>query len=231
MKFSKFFISLILVLIIFSSCTTINRFEEYDLTDSKVALDLKAPPEPTVSIDYHVNNHEKGNELFAIIEVGANLLKADEARKAEKKLYAALEGLYLPEFIAELTYDRMLHTLEAYPVDKIRNADVILEVDIEEYGLQSWSSNGHVAMVIQMQTRLFHREDKQIVWQRSVSVSEELTPGLFGFDSLIGNAVTIAGLGSLTEEQLTDGFKKLTIEIMKETIGVLQDDLREARYR
>jgi len=214
-----------------TGCSTINKLDEYDLTDTKIALDMKAPPEPTVDVDYHFGYHEPGNEILTIIELGANLIKADEARKAEEKLYSALDGLYLPEFIAELTYDRMVKTLDAFAVDKVRDADVILEVDIEEYGIETWSSNGHVAMVVRMQVRLWHKYNKEIVWQRSVEVTEELTPGYFGFDNIIGNAVTIASLGNLTEQQLGDGFEKLTIEIMKKTIGVLQDDIREARYR
>ncbi|MBI9105628.1 MAG: hypothetical protein JEZ04_02725 [Spirochaetales bacterium] len=217
--------------LLFAGCSTINRLDEWDLTDSRIALDMKAPPEPTVNVDYHLGYYGEGSELLAIIEFGTNLLKADEARKAEEKLYSALAGLYLPEFVAELTYDRMIKTLNAYAVDKVRDSDVILEVDIEEYGIQSWSSSGYVELVINMEVRLWHRVDREIIWQRHVGVSQELTPGFFGFDNIIGNAVTIASLGNLTEEELSDGFQKLTIEIMKETIGILQDDLREARYR
>ena len=221
-------------LIILSSCSTINRLDEYDLTDSRISLDLKAPPEPTVDVDYHHDYYGEGNpnaEMLNIIQLGANLIKAGEAENAEKKLYKALDGLYIPEFIAELTFDRLVNTLDAVAVEKISDSDVVLEIDIHEYGIETWSGGGHVTMIIQMEARLFHKPSRQVVWQRWVEASEELSPGVFGANNILGNVVTIASLSSLTEEQLSEGFKELTIEIMKDTIGLLQDDLREARRR
>lgn len=230
-KYIRFAGFILVAVLTISGCSTINRLDEWDLTDSEIVLDMKAPPEPTVNIDFNMGHYDQGEEIFAFIQLGTNILKADGARRAEEKLYSALDGMYLPEFIAELTYDRLIYTLDASAVEKIRDADVILEVDIEEYGIESWSGNGHLAMIIEMQVRLFHKDDREIIWQRCVSVEEEITPGVFGFHDILGNAVTIAGLDSLTEEQLSEGFHKLTIEIMKEAIGLLQEDLRVARRR
>jgi hypothetical protein len=114
---------------------------------------------------------------------------------------------------------------------KKSGADVILEIDMEEYGIQTWSSSGYVSMMIEMTARLYHSGSREVIWQRRVSVEEEITPAMFGLDHLVGNFVTIESLSSLEEEQLSRGFKKLMIEIAEETIGVLQDDLREARRR
>ena len=227
---NKAFILIICASICLTGCTTINKLESYDLSGSSIALDLQAPTGPVVNVDYHLSGHDDP-PLLAAVKMGTNLIKAGEAKKTEEKLYAALKGLYLPEFVAELTFDRTVKTLEAEMIGKKSGADVIQEIDIEEYGIQTWSSSGYVSMMIEMTARLYHTGSREVIWQRRVSADDEITPAMFGFDHLVGNFVTIASLSSLEEDQLSKGFKKLMIEIAGKTIGVLQDDLREARRR
>ncbi len=131
--------------------------------------------------------------------------------------------------ISEQLLESVADTLEARIVDRKRDADLILELEILEYGIEARSSTGGVEMVMSLMASLFHAGAGETIWQRRISVSEEITPGLFGFNDVLGNAATIAGLNSLSEEQLAEGFERMAEEVAAKTVRKLQEDLREAR--
>ncbi len=216
------------LLILLSGCSTINNLHEYNIYEKRIAMDMMIPPEPSVYIDYTPVNFGE-DKLLAAVQLGSNLLKAGEAAEAEEKMLRALDGLYIPEYAAELTFDRIVKYLDGTMTEDLYDADIILEIDVKEYGIEAYSYGGEVAMTFAMTARFYHPEDNKIIWQRHVSVDRQITPGFFGVDNIIGNAITIASLNNLDEEQLSEGFKAMTSEIMKETINLLKKDLRKAR--
>ena len=230
MQKSKYLFIIAASLIFFSSCSTINHLKDYDIRGSRIAMDMMIPPQPTVRVDYgNVNFNE--DQLLALVQLGTNIIKAGEAEKAEAKLRSALDGLYIPEYAAELTFDRIVKMLDGTMVDDIDKSNLILEIDIQEYGIEAHSFTGDVSMVFAMTSRFYHPADNKVIWQRRTSVTRQITPGFFAFDELIGNVVSIASLSNLKEEQLAEGFQALTHEIMEETINDLRKDLRKSRNR
>jgi len=217
----------LLAAVVFAGCSTVNRLNEYDIYGASIAMDMMIPPEPSVDVDYG-NVDFGGDKLLAAVQLGTNLIKAGQADNAEKKLKRALEGLYIPEYAAELTFDRIVKMLDGKMLSNMKGADLILEIDIDKYGLEAYSFGGNVSMVFSMTARFYHGYDNTLIWQRHVSVKKEITPAIFGFDQVIGNVVSIASLGSLSEEQLAEGFQRMTHEIMQETVNYLKEDLRKA---
>lgn len=217
-------------LIFFSGCSTINHLEEYDIRGSDIAMDMMIPPQPTVNVDYG-NVNFGSDPLLAMVQLGTNIVKAGEAEKAEAKLRSALDGLYIPEYAAELTFDRIVKMLDSKMIYDLDKADLILEIDIEEYGIEAYSFTGDVSMVFSMTARFYHPADNRVIWQRRSKVERQVTPGFFAFDEFVGNVVSIASLANLKEDQLAKGFQALTHEIMEETINDLRKDLRKARLR
>ncbi len=216
------------IILLTAACTTVNDLASYDLADSRIAIDMLEPPPPTVDVDYQMN-FDKDNQFAAIVQLGANLVKAGEAEIARGKLERALSGTDIPWLISEQLLESVADTLEARIVDRKRDADLILELEILEYGIEARSSTGGVEMVMSLMASLFHAGAGETIWQRRISVSEEITPGLFGFNDVLGNAATIAGLNSLSEEQLAEGFERMAEEVAAKTVRKLQEDLREAR--
>ncbi|MDC7227874.1 MAG: hypothetical protein PQJ61_14000 [Spirochaetales bacterium] len=214
--------------IVFAGCTSVNNLKHYDIYGTRIAMDMPIPPKPTVSVDYS-NASFDNDPLTAIVSLGTNLVKSSEANKAEKKLYSALEGLYIPEYAAELTFDRIVKMLDAEMIQDLRTADIILEIEIEEYGLTAYSWGGNVSMIFEMEAGLYHPGNNELIWRRKINVEEELSPSLFGFDSIVGNVVSIAVLSELSEEELAEGFQNLTYDVMEETVHELRDDLRDTR--
>ncbi len=216
--------------IAFSSCSTINNLADYDLTGTPIALDLMAPSRPEVDISSSYYDTDD-SVLGAAIQIGANLIKADQEKRTQQKLESALKGMYLPEMVGELVLARTVQTLDAVRVDKVKESDVVLEVDIDHYGIESYSSGAHIEMVIDMEVRLYHKMNREIIWQRHVNTSKDVTPGFFGLDAVVGDVMTIAVLDKLEEAELAEGFERLMYESMDETLELLQKDIREARRR
>jgi len=217
-----------LLVVLFTGCSTINNLEHYDIYGSRITMEMAIPPQPTVYVDYG-NADFGGDHLTAVIQLGTNMLKAGEAKKAEEKLYSALEGLYIPEYAAELTFDRIVKMLDGTMVENRRDADIIFEIDVEKYGLEAYSWSGNVAMVFDMEARFYHPVDNEVIWQRRIHVGKELSPGLFGFDQIVGNVVSMAVLSELEEEDLAEGFQAITRDVMEETVNQLREDIRDAR--
>ena len=230
-RFSGIGVLLIIIIsltLLISGCSTINHLEQYDIRGSYIAMDMMIPPEPTVYVDYAPVDFG-GDKLMAAVQLGTNLIKAEGADNAEEKLRRALDGLYIPEYAAELTFDQIVKTLDGTMVDDFYEADLILEIDIEKFGIEAYSFGGEVSMVFAMTAGLYHRGDRDIIWRRYIKVEREASPAFFGIDEIAGNVVTIAVLNNLSEEQLAEGFQKLTRDVMKETVNYLRDDLRKAR--
>ncbi len=220
-------VSVALGILLATACSTVNNLAYYDLTDSYIALDMTDPPEPSFIVGYS-GNYDPNNQFVNIVQLGVNLIKAGEAEIAREKMGEALRYVDIPGMISESLLDDIADTLDARAVRHKRDADVLLEVDILEYGIEATSGSGNVEMFMKLNACLFHRSENEIVWQRRVSVSEEITPGLFGFNEVLGSAATIAGLNSLSEEELAEGFERMAREITRETVRKLQKDLREA---
>ncbi|MBN2050437.1 MAG: hypothetical protein JW760_08350 [Spirochaetales bacterium] len=221
-------IGVILVVFIALSCATVNNLAYYDLTGATMALDMLTPPEPTVDVDYSMPSY--GDDyVMAFLQISANLVKAGGAEIARGKLVQALSRTDIPGMISYRLLKDTAQTLDTYIVDRTREADVILELEIVDYGIEASSGNGEVTMGIKINACLFHQGDKDIIWQRRISVSEEITPGFFGYNEILGNVVTIGSLSTLSEEQLAEGFERMAFEITGKTVRKLQEDLREAR--
>lgn len=223
-----YIISIIWLLVIFAGCSTINNLDEYNIRGMDIAMDMRIPPKPTVEVNFTPVDFG-GDGLLAVVQLGSNILKSEGAAKAEKKLQRALDGLYIPEYAAELTFDRIVKTLNGRMVSDYDQADIILEIEIEEYGIEAYSYGGDVSMVFAMTASFYHPADNEIIWKRNINVEREITPGFFSFDDIIGNVITIASLNNLDEEELSEGFQAITYDIMQETIELLHDDLRKAR--
>lgn len=221
-------LSVLLIGAFLSACSTINNLSEYNLRDKNIALEMRTPPDPVVDVSYSMH-FDKNNQFESIIRIGTNLIKAGEAEAARGKLLRALYYTDIPGIMSERILSEVAYTLDAWVTDSRRDADVILELDIVEYGINAGSSSGSVELFIRIEACLYHRAYNEIIWRRRISVQESVSPGFFGFNDIAGNAITISNLMALTEEQLTAGFERMAREISRETARKLQRDLRKAR--
>jgi hypothetical protein len=212
------------VIPVFLSCTTVNNLFEYNTTNSDIVLQYTIPPAPGVDANYNVNIDPQ-NPIMTIVSVGSNLVKASEVKKAEVRLYEALETADIPKTVIAKTFVYCTHALNAQIVDDINYADFSFHIDITNYGINAESYSGSVSLNISLDVRMYHEPSREIVWRRVLSVSEPVGLDFPGVDNNVSNVVTIAVLSTLSTEELARGFELLSHKAASKVAQVLQSDL------
>lgn len=211
------------------SCTTVNHLDRYDFEDTKLALNLRTPPAPDLDTDYWVNL-DSDNPVITVMRVGTTIAKAAEASRAEDRMRDALERVDVPGIMADGAYAGALSALDAQTVSRESRADFVLDLEIQDYGIDAHSYGGSVALKIEIVARLLDQKRDELVWRRHFSVSEKASPYLFGVHDVLGNVVTIGVLANLEVEDLEEGFQALAEKAAGKIARRLEDDLYEARY-
>jgi hypothetical protein len=165
------------------------------------------PPYAEVSLERGNIPGSEDSTLLAIVQMGANVAVSVQEQKLEQRLNAILSGDDLAialetEFVPETAL-----TLDVMTVSSASRADYILDVEVRDYGLHG---SGGVYMNISLEARIIHRVSGEIVWRRRLSVEEAASPSLFGINEYLGTAVNVAALDAMSDEQLREGFRRLS---------------------
>jgi hypothetical protein len=214
---------------VFVSCTTVNNLDQYRFDGARVAADLRVPPEPEVRVSYSVDI-DKENPVATAMSVGTSIAKAAEAQKAEKKMRNALRDVDVPRIVLDESFARSLDALDAEPATEKRYADYVLDIEIEEYGINAGSPGGAVSLSMTIVARMYHRKGGELVWRRRVDQDQPASPFMFGMDHIVGNVLTAGVLANLSEEQMAIGFERLALESARSVARRLEDDLYKALY-
>jgi hypothetical protein len=210
-------------------CTSTNHLDRYRFSGAPMAADLRTPPQPTIDVHYRVIV-SANDPVGTVLSIGTSYGKAQEAAKAEEKMREALASVDLPGIILRGASSACADTLRARLVEHQSDADYLLDLEIERYGLHAGSSGGSVSMRINLNTRLHSLRDGELVWRRDLHLDRPLSPGLFG-DGVVGNIVSAGVLASLTTEQLATGFRRLAEDTAVWVGRTLEDDYLAVRGR
>jgi hypothetical protein len=212
------------------SCATTNRLDKYDFRDAPLAADLRNPPQPTVDVHYRVIV-DANNPVGTVLSLGTSYGKAQEAGKAEERMRDALASVDVPGIVLERASAACAAALGARRVANRGDADFLLDLEIQSYGLHAGSGGGSVSLRMNLTARLHSLRDGDLVWRRDLRVDRPMNPALFGGSSIVGNVVSAAVLASLTTEQMADGFRTLAEDTASWVGRTLEDDFMAARSR
>jgi hypothetical protein len=144
----------------------------------------------------------------------------------------ALSSVNVPAIVLDETSKGFASALEARLVDRGQNADYLLDLDIEQYGIQAPSWASAVSLHLRLTPSLYHNRDGKIVWRRkNITIDVPASPQMFGTGQILNDIVTAAVLSTLTVEQLEEGFRLLALESARAVISRLEQDFYRARYR
>ncbi len=194
-------------LIFLSSCVTVNRLDEFTLSGSSMAPRIYTPPFAEVNLQRGTIPGSENSTLLAIVEIGANVAVGVQEQKLEERLNSILRGEDLEvaletEFVPETAV-----TLDAMTISSTSRADYLLDVEVREYGIYT---SGGVYLNISLEARIIHNASGEIVWRRRLSVDEAASPSLFGINEYVGTAINVATLDAMSDEELRDGFRRLS---------------------
>ena len=229
--------------LLLSSCTTVNRLDKYNFESSRLAVDMRTPPEPRLNVDYNVSM-DSHSAVISALSVMSNLAKANQANRAREVMLAALTDVDVPEIIRTEAFSACAASLGAEQASSRRGADYILLISMEEWGIDARSPFSAVSLRVRLVASLYpvsgglvpERESAplgrrdELAWRREVTVDQPADPEMFGIGNIIGNMVTATVLYNMTEEDLARGFKELASRTAKRVALVLERDLDRARF-
>jgi hypothetical protein len=213
---------------ILASCVTVNRLDDIRLDEPALASVLAPPPPPSLDAWYDFGV-DTGNPIGTVLRVGSSIVMAAEAEKAAERMREALTEVDVPAVMLEESSMRCARALGADRVDDARDADFVLDLEIEEYGIVAPSWGGAVALQIDVMARLYERRSHDLVWRRHIGVDEQATPDVFGLPSVAETIFTAAMLASLSAEEMARGFANLAHDAARVVGDTLERDLWKAR--
>jgi len=211
-----------------ASCATVNRLDDIRLDGASLASVLAPPPPPSLDTWYDLGI-DTGNPIGTVLRVGSSIVMAAEAEKAGERMREALDEVDVPAVVLEESSARCARALGADRVEETRDADFVLDLEVEEYGIDAPSWGGAVALQIDLTVRLYERRSRDLVWRRHVSVDQRATPEVFGLPAAAENIFTAAMLASLSTEEMVQGFQALAHDAARIVGNTLERDLRKAR--
>ena len=215
--------------LLLSSCITVNHLDRYNFEASRLAVDMRTPPEPQLNVDYNVSM-DSHSAIISALSVMSNLAKANQANRAREVMRAALMDVDVPEIIRAESFAACSASLGAEQVSSKRRADYVLSISMEEWGIDARSPFSAVSLRIRLVASLYPIFGGELAWRREVTVDQPADPEMFGIGNIIGNMVTATVLYNMTEEDLARGFKELASRTAKRVALQLEQDLDRARF-
>jgi hypothetical protein len=215
--------------VVLSSCMTVNRLDRYDIAGSRLAVDMRTPPEPRLDVDYSVTM-DSNSVVISALSVMSNLAKANQAHRAREVMREALMDVDVPGIIRTESFAACAASLGAEQVSIKGQADYVLALHMDEWGIDARSPFSAVSLRIRLVASLYPAAGGELAWRREVTVDQPADPDMFGIGNILGNMVTATVLYNMTEEDLARGFKELASRTAKHVALVLERDLDRARF-
>jgi hypothetical protein len=224
----RILVTAVVAVVLLASCATVNRLEHVRLDDAELASVLAPPPQPSLDTwyDLGIDTH---NPIGTVLRIGSSIVLAAEAEKAAERMREALDEVDVPSLVLEESTARCARALGADRVNDTRAADLVLDLEIEEYGINAPSWGAAVSLDLSVTVRLYERRSRELVWRRHLSVSQRASPEVFGLPSPAETIFTAAMLASLSTKEMERGFEYLAHYAARTVGELLEHDLRKAR--
>jgi hypothetical protein len=190
---------------------------------------MRTPPAPRLNVDYDVMM-DSHSPFLSALSVMSNLAKANQAHRAREVMRDALMDVDVPEIIRTESFSACAASLGAEQVNAKRQADYVLALHIDEWGIEARSPVSAVSLRIRLVASLYPTTGGELAWRREVTVDQPADPDMFGIGRIIGNMVTATILSEMTQEDLARGFRELASQTAKRVALDLERDLDRARF-
>jgi hypothetical protein len=209
------------------SCATVNHLDRIRLENPRLSAVLQPPPEPSLDAWYDLSINTQ-DPIGTVLRIGSSIVKAAEAEKAGERMREALGRVDVPDVVFAESAARCLRALDADRVGDARDADVVLELEIEDYGINAASWGSAVSLEIETTVRLYERRSHDLLWRRHITVTRRASPEVFGLPGAAESIFTAAMLASLSTEEMVRGFSSLAQYAARVIGDTLERDLWKA---
>jgi len=149
----------------------------------------------------------------------------------EPKLRAALRETDIRAIVEEELSEFVRTTLGVRVVENRRAADLQLLIDVESYGIDAGGLGSGIEFQMSAVATLFDLGSEDRIWRTRESVSEPVSPDVFGLPPVADNVLSAVRLSELTEEEIADGLERLARDAAWDIGLELERDIYRARRR
>jgi len=192
-----------------SACSHPNRLAEYDFRTLTVAVVSDYPPQPEILSGPFFPGHGK-DPFHAIVRAGSRIAREIETRRLRPRLDSAAARAELPDRVTARIGDRAVRYLGARRIDDERRADLILEVEIRDYGIDAEDWDAAARFFVDAEAWLIDGRDRRAIWTTRVRRREPITPAILGRPSAVRDVVTAAVLAGLSVDDMERALVQLS---------------------
>lgn len=196
-----------------------------------MAVMAAIPPEPRVYSNFWLDSgsYERTHPLVIAARAGSAIAKGAQVRKAQARLDSALQYVDVPEIIARETVVNTADFMGLTVANRTKDADYILDLRIEQYGIDADSWQGATSMIIRGDVLIYENTSKRAIWKKELYVRERLSPRMFGISPTVGNIFTARDLSRLSAKEMETGFRNLSDFAAARISEVLREDYARSR--
>jgi ABC-type uncharacterized transport system auxiliary subunit len=210
-----------------ASCAT-NNLATYQFEGTTLASEMMVPPPPRMDIRYDVTL-DPHNVVYSSLSILTNIAKAAQGQKAEQAMRDALSFVDVPGIILSESSAACVAALGTAAEERRSQADYVLTLSIQDWGIEAPSAWSAVTLKVRMTAQISDRRTDDLVWRRTLHVSQPASAQLFGLGQVVGNMVTATVLSNMTADELESGFGELARQTAGTVARLLERDLYKAR--
>jgi hypothetical protein len=226
-RMQKYIALVILVIIGFAGCAS-TELAYYDFGSQRISVDARVAPDARVDASYNIVVDPE-DPVRTALSIGSSLAKANQVRQVEEKLFIALEDVDIRTLVEDELSDFVESSLGARVVEDRGRADLQLRVEIESYGVDA--SGSGVDFQMSAVATMWDVESSDRVWRGRESVSQPVSPSVFGLSGAADNVLSAVALSEVSEEDIAKGLERLARDAAWEIGLNLERDIYRARRR
>src|SRR5690606_8301420 len=209
------------------ACGGGHRLAEFDFEDRTMALVFVTPPAPgLLTGGYHLDAEDDVTELVVKATWGG--ARDMESRRARARLDSAARRVYLQAGRAERTLERTSRYLGMRPVERVSDADFLLEVHMSSYGLDARGTTA-AYLYSNAEVVLLERRTGHEVWNARVHGTDRMTPFVTGYEGIPGSIITAGTLHMVSVDDFQGALEQLVSFSSNIVAARLRSALRDVR--
>lgn len=214
----------LLAVVLLTGCRT-NRLPEYKERLQTAQLVTQATGRPLISLNGLMAGQPPGGGMPMVLGLGVSA-------ELYERLLAASTPETLVAHMTEVLYDKLEAEAKLRPVGPRNPADARLEVEVQDYGLVASNITDGIYFMLQVEARLTHLDDGELIWEYGQTRTYPLRVARFhggmATSRQISAMVTFSQLQALDEEELREVFVIMVEEATDDLLAQMIEDRQEA---
>jgi hypothetical protein len=199
-----------------------HHLAEYPFASRTLAVVYIAPPAPELLTGYYDLRNSQ-NPVEAVVRAGADVAREREGRRANARLDSATTRINIPAVLAQRTLERASRYLGTRPVTDETQADYLLEVRMERFGINAKADEAAYLFTF-AEAVLIDRRTGREIWNVKTHGRDRLTPYVESDSRIPGSVITASTLGSVSVAD----FQNALNQLMDSSSNLITNELRAA---